>query len=145
MEGYYERRKTGQGRWLGKLKETIDEVSATPEFKENAGDKPIGLTEVPFFDVELVGVPALYYLGSQCFTENPSFSHLVDNDNSDKPKVLICGGKGGVGKSLRALVRNLIVAMSWFLNSVPKCCMNGYIRENNNKLFSCRFHGSYGA
>jgi arsenite-transporting ATPase len=94
LEGYYERRKAGQGRWVGKLKEAIDEVSATPVFKENVGDKPIGLTEVPFFDVELVGIPALYYLGSQCFTENPSFTHLMQYDSSEKAKVLICGGKG---------------------------------------------------
>ena len=78
MEGYYQRRKSGQGRWVKKLREAIDEVSASPEFKDNGSDKPIALTEVPFFDVELVGVPALYYLGSQCFVDNPSFSHLME-------------------------------------------------------------------
>ena len=78
LESYYERRRSGQGRWLGKLKETLESVSATPEYKENGSDKPIALTEVPFFDVELVGVPALYYVGSQCFVENPNFSHLME-------------------------------------------------------------------
>lgn len=99
MEGYYERRKAGQDRWIRKLSETVNEVSETPEYKGNAGENPIGMTEVPFFDVELVGVPALYYLGSQCFTENPNFAHLMANDDADKAKVMICGGKGGVGKT----------------------------------------------
>ena len=94
MEGYYERRKAGQGRWITKLREAIGEVSASPEFKENGSDKPIALTEVPYFDVELVGVPALYYLGSQCFVNNPNFSHLMeDSARPDDCKVLICGGK----------------------------------------------------
>ncbi|CAB9528558.1 ATPase GET3 [Seminavis robusta] len=99
LEGYYQRRIAGQEKWVGKLKEAIDQVSATPEFKENGSDKPITLTEVPFFDVELVGVPALYYLGSQCFVDNPNFSHLMEEGRSEDCKVLICGGKGGVGKT----------------------------------------------
>ena len=78
LEGYYQRRRAGQNRWVAELKETIDKVSATTEFKENGLDKPIALTQVPFFDVELVGIPALYYLGSQCFIDNPSFSHLME-------------------------------------------------------------------
>lgn len=98
-EGYYERRKAGQGKWVGKLREAIGEVSDSPEYKDNGSDKPIALTEVPFFDAELVGVPALYYLGSQCFVENPNFSHLMDEGRPDDCKVLICGGKGGVGKT----------------------------------------------
>jgi hypothetical protein len=78
MEGYYQRRRAGQNRWVKELKEAIDKVSASSEFKDNGSDKPIALTEVPFFDVELVGVPALYYLGSQCFVDNPNFGHLMD-------------------------------------------------------------------
>lgn len=94
MEGYYERRKGGQGRWIEILKETIGKVSASPEFKENGSDKPIALTEVPFFDVELVGVPALYYLGSQCFINSPNFEHLMEDSGREADcKVVICGGK----------------------------------------------------
>lgn len=99
MEGYYERRIAGQSKWVGKLTEYVDEVSASPEFKENGSDKPIALTQVPFFDVELVGVPALYYLGSQCFIDNPNFEHLMGESKPDECKVMICGGKGGVGKT----------------------------------------------
>lgn len=91
--GYYERRKAGQDVWVKNLKEAIDRVSATSEYKENGSDNPIALTTVPFFDVELVGVPALYYLGSQCFVNNPSFSHLMEQGRPDDCKVLICGGK----------------------------------------------------
>lgn len=83
-EGYYERRKAGQGKWVRKLREAVGEVSASSEYKENGSDKPIALTEVPFFDVELVGIPALYYLGSQCYTENPSFSHLMEEGKLDR-------------------------------------------------------------
>jgi len=58
------------------------------------------VTQVPFFDVELVGIPALYYLGSQCFIDSPNFEHLMrDAKAPDECKVLICGGKGGVGKT----------------------------------------------
>lgn len=98
-EGYYERRKAGQGKWVGKLREAIGEVSDSTEYKDNGSDKPIALTEVPFFDVELVGVPALYYMGSQCFLDNPNFSHLMEEGRPNDCKVLICGGKGGVGKT----------------------------------------------
>lgn len=91
--GYYERRKAGQAIWVQNLKDAINQVSATSEFKDNGSDAPIALTTVPFFDVELVGVPALYYLGSQCFVDNPSFAHLMGEDSPDDCKVLICGGK----------------------------------------------------
>ena len=95
LKGYYERRKAGQERWINKLAETIADVSNSEEFKSNGSPKPITLTQVPFFDVELVGVPALAYVGSQVFTENPSFSYLMNfEDESVYPKVVICGGKG---------------------------------------------------
>ena len=99
MEAYFERRKAGQSKWVGKLQEYVNEVSASLEFKDNGSDKPIALTQVPFFDVELVGVPALYYLGSQCFIDNPNFAHLMGESKPDECKVMICGGKGGVGKT----------------------------------------------
>ena len=99
LKTYYERRKAGQERWIAKLTDTIADVSASKEYKSNGSPEPIALTEVPFFDVELVGVPALAYLGRQCFSDNPSFSHLMNDDEQDFPRVVVCGGKGGVGKT----------------------------------------------
>lgn len=99
MQKYYERRMHGQDRWIENLKEAIDDVSASEEYKENGSPDPITMTKVPFFDVELVGVPALAYVGSHSFTDNPGFRHLMEeDDNSNGPKLVICGGKGGVGK-----------------------------------------------
>jgi arsenite-transporting ATPase len=101
LDRYYSRRKAGQARWIEKIQSVIDDVSASDEYQANGSSKPIALTKVPFFEVELVGVPALGYVGSRVFTENPSFSHLMDDDTSgdgNGPKVVICGGKGGVGK-----------------------------------------------
>ena len=99
LEGYYGRRTAGQKRWIKKLGEAVDDVSASKEFKSNGSPEKIALTTVPFFDVELVGVPALAYLGTKCFTDNPNFSYLMNEDTTDEPKVVICGGKGGVGKT----------------------------------------------
>jgi arsenite-transporting ATPase len=99
---YYERRKSGQIKWMTELQTAIDDVSASPEFRENGNSEPIALTQVPFFDVELVGVPALAYLARECFQDNPSMAHLIGNNNNNQgnnTKVLICGGKGGVGKT----------------------------------------------
>jgi arsenite-transporting ATPase len=98
---YYERRKSGQIKWIMELQTAIDDVSASPEFRENGNSEPIALTQVPFFDVELVGVPALAYLARECFQDNPSMAHLMGNNNNqgNNTKVLICGGKGGVGKT----------------------------------------------
>lgn len=97
MTNYYDRRKAGQKRWIGELRNAIDIVSASEEYKSNGNAGPIQLTEVPFFDVELVGVPALAYLGKSSYAENPNFSHLMED--SDDTKFVICGGKGGVGKT----------------------------------------------
>jgi len=97
LASYFERRKHGQERWIEELRKAADEVSASTEFKENGNTGPIALTEVPFFDVELVGVPALAYVGKQTFEENANFGHLVGNDGESK--FIICGGKGGVGKT----------------------------------------------
>jgi arsenite-transporting ATPase len=99
LQGYYGRRTAGQKRWIEKLGEAVDDVSASEEYKSNGSSEKITLTTVPFFDVELVGVPALAYLGSQCFAENPNFAHLMNEDTAEEPKVVICGGKGGVGKT----------------------------------------------
>jgi arsenite-transporting ATPase len=101
LQGYYSRRCAGQKRWIEKLEEAVDDVSASPEFKENGSPEKIALTTVPFFDVELVGVPALAYLGTQCFAENKNFAHVMNLDAADteETKVVICGGKGGVGKT----------------------------------------------
>lgn len=95
---YYQRRQSGQQKWIGELQSAIDDISASPEFKDNGENMGgIALTQVPFMDVELVGVPALAYLGRECFIDNPSMAHLMKQDNGQK--VLICGGKGGVGKT----------------------------------------------
>jgi len=105
MKAYYDRRKAGQDRWIAKLQEVVDDVSSSDEFKSNGNPDPIALTKVPFFDVELVGIPALGYVGAQIFADNPSFAHLMgddDGDSPDDPKVVICGGKGGVGKTTTA-------------------------------------------
>lgn len=99
LKGYYERRKAGQQKWIRKLKEAVDDVSASEEFKANRNTGPIQMTEVPFFDVELVGIPALAYVGRECFNDNPNFAYLINDKPDGETKLLICGGKGGVGKT----------------------------------------------
>jgi arsenite-transporting ATPase len=81
------------------LKAAAEDVSGSEEYKSNGDPSPIAITEVPFFDVELVGVPALGYVGSQQLVDNPNFKHLMEDDTSGESRVIICGGKGGVGKS----------------------------------------------
>jgi len=97
MKNYYERRKAGQGRWIDELKSATQDVSGSEEYKSN-GAGEIHVTEVPFFDVELIGTPALGYVGQTSFANNPHFDHLL-NDSGDEAKFVICGGKGGVGKT----------------------------------------------
>ena len=97
LASYYERRKSGQQRWISEIRKATEEVSSSSEYKGNGSPDPIAVTEVPFFDVELVGVPALAYVGKQSFESNPSFSHLLGDDGESK--FVICGGKGGVGKT----------------------------------------------
>lgn len=99
LQKYYDRRKAGQDKWITKLNEAIDEVSSSDDFRSNGSPDPIKVTTIPFFDVELVGVPALSYVGQQCFADNPGFSHLMVQSNEVGPRVVICGGKGGVGKT----------------------------------------------
>jgi arsenite/tail-anchored protein-transporting ATPase len=110
---YYARRKAGQDKWLHKLQSAVDTVSASPEYQSNSGQqqqqqqgqrsRPIAVTKIPFFDVELVGVPALNFVGAQTFTKSRDFEHLMSQESSGKsgndPKMVIVGGKGGVGKT----------------------------------------------
>ena len=98
---YYERRRENQSQWVGKLKSAAADVSGTQEYQSNGSPSPITVTEFPFFDVELVGIPALGYIGSQQIVGNPNFDHLINGGNgpNGEPRVIVCGGKGGVGKT----------------------------------------------
>jgi len=106
MANYYKRRKAGQTKWIDNLQDAISDVSRTDEYRDNGGGT-IELTQSPFFDVELVGTPALAYLGQSVYATNPSYQYLMednDNDNNNDSKskearFVICGGKGGVGKT----------------------------------------------
>jgi len=97
MRKYYERRKAGQNRWIHELNQATDKVSSSKEYRSN-GEGSIYVTEVPFFDVELVGTPALAYLGQSSYANNPNFEYLLHDSGTD-PRFIICGGKGGVGKT----------------------------------------------
>jgi arsenite-transporting ATPase len=99
MVKYYDRRRDGQMKWIEKIKEAAGRVSASDEYKSNGSPSPIEVVEFPFFDVELVGVPALGFVGARHIADNPAFDHLVSSNPGTDPKVVICGGKGGVGKS----------------------------------------------
>lgn len=101
MVNYYDRRVAGQQKWIAKLEQAASDVSASEEFQSNGNPAPIAINQLPFFDVELVGVPALGYVGMQHLANNPNLSYLMDDDSTSpgEPKVIICGGKGGVGKS----------------------------------------------
>jgi len=96
MKNMYERRKAGQQKCLQTLTDVAKDVSCSDEYQRNGDSSPISVTQIPFFDVELVGTAALTYLGTTCYKNNPSFSHLM---GSESMKVVICGGKGGVGKT----------------------------------------------
>jgi arsenite-transporting ATPase len=130
MRRYYNRRVSGQQRWITELNEACQEVSSSVEYQDNdtsssrgtgaVGDG-IAVTEVPFYDMELVGVPALGYLGSQTFfatsnDEVTGFERLIKLDENTtterrkNPRVVICGGKGGVGKTTTST--SLALAMS---------------------------------
>jgi len=130
MKRYYDRRVAGQQRWISELKDACADVSNSEEYATNSDnsndgggsgsnwDSQIKVTEVPFYDMELVGPPALGYLGSQTFGED-GFENLMgfddrnnhhDADSTFNPKVVICGGKGGVGKTTTS--SSLAIAMA---------------------------------
>jgi len=111
--GYYHRRIAGQKRWMGNLQDAVSSVSASEEYLSNGSREPIAVTRVPFFDVELVGIPALNFVGGQSYASNPSFEHLMAPNRdgpSSHPRVIVCGGKGGVGKTTTS--SSLAVAMA---------------------------------
>merc|ERR1711865_600899 len=87
---YYKRRRGGQKQWIETLKEAAHDVSISEEYQSNGSSSPITITEFPFFDTELVGIPALGYVGSQQIVDNPSFQHLMNYEEiTDEPKVII--------------------------------------------------------
>ena len=152
LANYYSRRRAGQTNWITKLKEAADDVSSSQEYKSNGQDsKPITVTELPFFDVELVGVPALGYVGSQHMVGNPNFDDLLEGAGGEKndgqPKVVICGGKGGVGKTTTSA--SLAVTMAAQGNKValistdPAHSLGDAIDMNLNggKLIDCPLLG----
>jgi len=117
---YYKRRRDGQRKWLDELGSVVDDVSSSVEYQENndGNGGGIKLKEVPYVDVELVGTPALSFLGTSTFVNDPQYRYLLENEDSDtsnnnnesKSKVTICGGKGGVGKTTTSA--SLAVAMA---------------------------------
>eukprot|EP00529_Nitzschia_sp_RCC80_P017923 CAMPEP_0113449822 /NCGR_PEP_ID=MMETSP0014_2-20120614/5505_1 /TAXON_ID=2857 /ORGANISM="Nitzschia sp." /LENGTH=853 /DNA_ID=CAMNT_0000341127 /DNA_START=229 /DNA_END=2790 /DNA_ORIENTATION=- /assembly_acc=CAM_ASM_000159 len=102
LDNYYERRRDNQSKWIEKLSNVAADVSASEEYRSNGESSDIAITQIPFYDVELVGIPALGYVGAQELVNNPDFDYLMSKGNDDNavlPKVVICGGKGGVGKT----------------------------------------------
>lgn len=94
LEKYYQRRREGQAKWIKELANAAADVSSTEEYRTNGDPNPIAVSQFPFFDVELVGVPALGYAGSQEIVGNPSFDHFLGMEGEGPPKVVIVGGKG---------------------------------------------------
>jgi len=100
LSTYYQRRKAGQRKWIDRLTQAMEEISGSEEYKSNGNGGEMLLSRVPFFDVELVGIPALDYVGRSYFVNDPAFSHLMAPlEEEEDSKFVICGGKGGVGKT----------------------------------------------
>jgi len=100
MADYYARRKAGQTRWIENLESAVRDVSESEEYRDNGGGS-IQLTRSPFFDVELVGTPALAYLGQSVYGNDPEYAYLMEegDGDADNARFVVCGGKGGVGKT----------------------------------------------
>jgi arsenite-transporting ATPase len=97
---YYQHRQQGQQKWIDEITQAAARVSASSEYQANGENGDIVITKVPFWDVELVGAPALDYIGSQIFPDNSGFAHLLETTtSSSSSKLVLCGGKGGVGKT----------------------------------------------
>lgn len=61
----------------------------------------VNIHEVPYVDTEIVGVPGLMYLGDENFETDALNDDIFKppDGNEDGPKVVVFGGKGGVGKT----------------------------------------------
>jgi arsenite-transporting ATPase len=144
LANYYQRRRDGQTLWIGKLKDAAADVSRSEEYRSNGNPAPITVTEIPFFDVELVGVPAMGYVGYHSLVNNPNFGHLMEGDNTrGGPKVVICGGKGGVGKSKlgeKKLGRSSVAGVLLIFNSLTFALDIRPIRSYY-EFFSGGWHG----
>eukprot|EP00638_Chattonella_subsalsa_P012235 CAMPEP_0117791916 /NCGR_PEP_ID=MMETSP0948-20121206/9138_1 /TAXON_ID=44440 /ORGANISM="Chattonella subsalsa, Strain CCMP2191" /LENGTH=693 /DNA_ID=CAMNT_0005622053 /DNA_START=210 /DNA_END=2290 /DNA_ORIENTATION=+ len=89
-ETYMERLEMNQ-------KTSVNEV----EKWQQTSHPDLSITKVPYFDMEVVGVPALKYMGQVAFSKSKEWEELVheQGDTEHLPKFVILGGKGGVGKT----------------------------------------------
>jgi arsenite-transporting ATPase len=83
----YDRRRNAQLHWIQELEKVAEDVSLSEEYRSNnrsGSNTPISVTKVPFFDVELVGIPALTYFGNTIFQDKESFQPLLSSGNYGK-------------------------------------------------------------